>query len=255
MKLLKKISIIFVVILMLVLLDISSFAFGFYDSLQTILNQTGINIGEFDYSSGEEYEADVIIDDVFHNTYMEQDENGTWDWALDENGNIENIAEIKSLTPIGTIIKTDIYYYVKSGFNLIDHGIPSLDNTTAYWALMPLCEDFLEGWVYLQNHVVKATDGNYYMAKWYSTVNPMTNRSTWNKIEPVTADDFNKIEDTNFVDYSSPIISHIQRSYIWDSYTTYIIGDIVIYNQIEYRNKQSNTNVIPLNNTWAWTKI
>jgi signal peptidase I len=46
------------------------FCLSFYDSLLTIINRTGINIGDFNYSSDEEYEADVIIDDIFQNIYV-----------------------------------------------------------------------------------------------------------------------------------------------------------------------------------------
>lgn len=195
--------------------------------------------------------ANLKIDDVFKQNYMAF-KSGVWDWKRDLYGNIVNASQIKSLTPKDTIIKNDICYLVKTNnFNLIDHGIPQKDFPVG-WALVPLGKHYVLGWTYLQNHIVQTTDGQYFMAKWYTTTNPLTDRGDWNKIEPTIPNDFYPLLNTMMADYSNPKLEKIKRSYVWDEFTNYLVGDVVCFNQNEYECVKDNCGVLPANNLWAW---
>jgi len=253
----KKIILTFLLFILTSLFISDAYAYWSTLSIPEQQNINGnISIGTFG-DWGEDIEADVIIDDIFYETYMVQDASGTWDWKRQENTDPVYATEIKALTPIGTFIYRDglIFYVTATTYNFIDNGLPNLQNPQS-WALMPITINFLTGWSYLTNQVIHAQNDEFFMAKYYTTVDPLVNRSTWDKIEPVTDNNFNKIGTSNHINYASPIMETIQRSYIWDLYTTYRTGDIVTYNNQIWRANSGSTNVTPTtSHSWAWVQI
>lgn len=197
--------------------------------------------------------ANVIINQEFYNEFMTLNAMQEYEWKKDKYGNILNINEIKNLTNINTIIKSNGYCYLvkNSNYNLIDHGFPNNNNPLG-WALIPLCLNYLSGWAYEKNHVVKLENEKYYSAKYYTTNSPLTQPQEWNKIEPVNANNFSALLTLPFANYSKPKLETIKRSYFWHNYTTYEVGDLVLYNQKEFICIKDNTNNIPPNNSWAW---
>lgn len=177
-----------------------------------------------------------------------------FDWIRDEYNNIINRQEINNLTPLNTIIyvSNTPFLIVSGNYNLIDHGIPNLNNPTS-WALVPMIINYISGWAYRENQIVKTENNAYYMAKHYTTDNPQNARTDWNKIEPVTSDNFAVLENSNLTDYRNPIFNTIIRSYVYDNQNTYLTGDVVLYNNTEWVAKTSNTGVLPSSqNSWAW---
>lgn len=251
-KITNKYFVLMFAFLLLILQLNYAFAFWYKNNVVNSSALEVISVGLFDITF--EYRccaANLIIDNVFYEKYMQLNEFGEYVWKRTETGDVLNMAEIKQLTPIGTIIKSDMCYLVKTGCNLIDHGIPN-KNFPLGWAYMPLGINYVDGWTYTQNHVVKTSDGQFFMAKWYTTENPLVNRTPWNKIESVVSNNFYHLLSTMMADYSKPKLSTIVRSYNWDYYTNYVINDKVLYDGIEYVCTRNNSGNIPPNNTWCW---
>lgn len=197
----------------------------------------------------------LIVNNCFKNKFMFETHENNFEWKRDIYNNIVNRQEIINLTPLNTIVYVNNtpFLVVSGNYNLIDHGIPNLNNPTS-WALVPMVVNYVSGWAYRENHVVKTKNNEFYMAKHYTTDNPQSIRTNWNKIEPVTNANFSVLENPNLTDYRNPIFSTIIRSYIYDNFNTYLSGDVVLYNNTEWVAKTSNTNVLPNpQNSWAWT--
>lgn len=210
-------------------------------------------VGSFSFNGCICEVADLIIDDAFYDKYM-YEENGNYYWKKGEYNEVINFHEISNLTPLYTIIKRDICYEVITPFyNLVYQGLPSKDNPLD-WALMPICLNYVPGWAYRDNRVVKLGD-DYYMARFYTTADLRSDRRGWDKIEPVCPDDFYFYEGTCVPNYSYPKLEKIRRAYNFDNYTTYHAGDIVIYEGIEYRAIVLSNGHYPNNSSWAWEEI
>ena len=257
MKFLFKLTVLILVIFFNVQSAVAFSYFTFnYDEINSLKNNN-VSIGYFDFAGNQSclFIIDLFIDQTFYDTYMTLNLSGEYVWKRDQYNNIINANEIKSLTPLGTIIKSDICYEVISTkYNLIDHGIPN-ENTPLNWALRPVKLDYVLGWAYSKNRVVKTIDNNYFMARFYTTANPLTNRTGWDKIEPVIDTNFEFYENSTVPNYSKPYLNQIRRSYIWDAYTTYTVGDVVTYNGVEYIAISSSNNKTPSTNAWAWEEL
>lgn len=251
----KKILYLILVFLLILVLTPSVKVFAFWNEFisqpcsQTLL----IRVDNFGYISSPCSLATLIIDDEFYYQYMVL-QNDSYTWKTDEYNNVINANQIRSLTPITTIIKSDICYEViSSNYNLIDHGLPNKQSPLS-WALRPIILDYVEGWAYSQNRVVKA-DGQFFFARFYTTENPTINRRGWDKIEPMQATDFNFFNNSNVPNYSNPKFTKVVRSYLYDSYTNYLVGDIVLYNSVEYEAIQNSMGFNPQSYLWAWKMI
>lgn len=210
---------------------------------------SSVVISEFEYGQTPCQIAGLVIDNEFYQQYM-MFENGVWTWKRDEYNHIVNASEIKDLTYKNLIIKADTCYQVLSNhYNLIDHGLPNLENPIS-WALRPVKLDYFEGWAYRENCVVKAEE-NYYFARYYTTGNPSVDRTGWDKIEPVTQTDFYFYPDSCAPDYSKPKLETIVRSYEYDYFTNYLVGDIVLFENKEYIAIRQSLGYDP-QNSWAW---
>lgn len=213
-----------------------------------------INVGEFSYFPCACVYATLIIDDVFYEKYMTLLPNGEYDWKRDVNGNVLNMVEIASLTPLGTIIKADICYEVIGGFNLITYGIPNKDNPIS-WAISPTTINYVPNWSYRVNRVVKGADNQFYISRYYVDWGPCEDRNGWDKIEPPTLFDFNFYNGTNAPCFLSPKLENIHLSYIWDSQTNYPVNSIVFYDGFLYKAIITNNGYVPMENSWAWIKV
>lgn len=199
--------------------------------------------------------ATLIIDETFYNTYMVKDEFGNYDWKRDAYGDVLNYNEIKHLTPVDTIIKSDICYIVISHtYNLVWHGLPNKEYPLN-WALMPVRLKYVENWAYGENRVVKTEDGQYFMARFYTITNPLLDRFGWDKIEPTIRTDFYCYSDTAVPNYSEPILENIVRSVEYDYYTYYQIGDEVNFFGERYIAVKNNIYSIPNISEWAWEEL
>jgi len=225
----------------------------FLDSnFQTSFN---ITISNFDYIQCPCDLGGIIINQAFYDTYMAIQPNGEYTWKRDEYSNIVNREEIENLTKKGLFIKSDFCYEIMSdNYSLIYHGIPNYYNPLS-WALKPVSLNYFIGWAYDTNRIVKTNDEQYFMARFYTTNNPLVNRAGWNKIEKPSKSDFYCYKNSTIPNYSKPILQNIVRAYIWDTYTTYLTNDIVFYNGYEYRALQSSNNKNPQTTFWAWELI
>jgi hypothetical protein len=92
------------------------------------------------------------------------------------------------------------------------------------------------------------------MAKWYTNTNPLFDRTAWNKIEATVPNDFYALPNTMMADYSNPKLEQIFRSYVWDEFTNYLVGDIVLASGTEFICIRNNCENFPPNNHWAWVE-
>lgn len=244
-----------VVLMVLILTNFTNgttFAYSVYDNIN-VNKISAVKVGIFPFNLSEccNCIANLIINEIFYSQYMILNESG-YDWKRDQHNSIINREEIENLTTLGTIIKSDICYEViSSRYNLIDHGIPS-ENTPLSWALRPIKLEYVSGWAYSKNRVVKTIENQYFMARFYTTANPLINRTGWDKIEPVTKQNFEYYKNSQHPNYAKPYLNEIKRAYIWDAYTTYLIDDIVNYNGVEYIATFSSNNKPPNLHAWAW---
>ena len=201
--------------------------------------------------------ATVFIDENFFESYMYLNEQGEYDWIRDQNTNVVNFQEIRSLSTFGTIIKREICFIViATSYNFVFHGLPELQNSNELdWALMPVGLLYLENWSYRLNRVVKTDDGQYFMARYYVSTNPLLDRTGWDKIEIPEREDFYCYENTTVPNYSTPIIENIIRAYHFDEYTRYLIGDTVTHLGEEYVATRNCMGAFPNTEQWAWSKL
>ena len=229
----------------------------FIEEILNSYNQTNSNItvSNFNFLQCLCELGGLIINQDFYDTYMMLQPNGEYTWKKDEYGNIINREEIENLTRKGLFIKSDFCYEILSNnYSLISHGIPNYLNPLS-WALKPVSLNYFAGWAYDTNRVVKTINEQYFMARFYTTTNPLINRAGWNKIEKPSKSDFYCYENSTIPNYSRPILQNIVRAYIWDIHTTYLVNDIVFYNGKEYVAIQSSNNKNPEITLWAWELI
>lgn len=236
--------------------------FGFWKEVNSTVNGgTNILFHISAFSFGEPQTpcdlATVFINEDFFNRYMYINEQGEYDWVRDQNTNVVNFQEISNLTTVGTIIKREICFIVIApSYNFVFHGLPEKENTNSLnWALMPVGLTYVENWAYRLNRIVKTIDGQYFMARYYVTTNPLLDRTGWDKIEIPDKEDFYCYEDTSVPNYSTPIIENIFRSYCFDEYTRYLIGDRVTYLNQEYVAICNCMGTFPNTEPWAWATI
>ncbi|MFA6860630.1 MAG: hypothetical protein WCR30_04505 [Clostridia bacterium] len=236
----------------------TAFAYWQYNTgNESVSENSIIQIGDFSFNennSGCHCIATVIINDAFRIKYMTLKEDGTYDWKRNQYNDIINADEIRALTPVGTIVQSDDCYEIISTYNLIDHGIPSY-NRKSCWAYIPIHIDYVSGWSYPENRVVRASDGQYFKARFYTSADPLQSQTGWDKIEPVNDDDFDFYPNTTTPNYAYPKMNQIQRAYNWDFKTTYLTNDIVLFNGIEYIALCESMNQKPINKRWAWQEL